>query len=168
MSETLAATVKLTVNATLTGDADLGNRVYNLPFSKTHSLTHGAGLNQANTVWSDTREIAASTTEDLDLYGGLTSALGTTLNFTRIKFIMISAATTNVNNVLIGGDAAGLAGWTGALNDLLVLRPGGMFALSAPDATAYAVTQTTGDILQIANSSSGSSVFYDIIIIGTI
>ena len=35
-----------------------------------------------------------------------------------------------------------------------------------PDATAYAVTAGSADILQVANSSSGSTVTYDVIIVG--
>jgi len=43
-----------------------------------------------------------------------------------------------------------------------------MFAVYDPSAGGYAVTNSTGDILQIANSSSGTSVTYDIIVIGEV
>lgn len=168
MSETLTANVKVAVNATLTGDSDLGGRDYVLTYSKTLSFAHGTGADQANQIWTDTRQIAASTTEDLDLSGVLTSPLGTTLVFTKIKAIIIYAYSTNTNNVVVGGDANGLVNWVGNANDVINLRPGGFICLTAPDATAYAVTAATGDILQIANSSSGSVVDYDIIVIGVV
>ena len=35
------------------------------------------------------------------------------------------------------------------------------------DSAGYAVTATTADLLHVANSSSGTSVTYDVIVIGT-
>jgi len=43
-----------------------------------------------------------------------------------------------------------------------------MFCVVAPNATGYALTATTADLLQITNSSSGTGVTYDIIIVGTV
>ncbi len=168
MSETLTATVKGAITADLIGDNDLGSRDYGLAYAKTLSFAHGTGANQANQIWTDQRTLTASSTENLDLYGSLVSPLGTTLNFTKIKAIMVYAASTNINNVLVGGGTAGMANWVGNINDIVVVRPGGFFMIAAPDATAYAVTDTTADILKIANSSSGTSVVYDIIIIGVV
>jgi len=50
----------------------------------------------------------------------------------------------------------------------LTLRPGAFVAVGtgAADATGYAVTATTADLLKIANSGAGTSVTYDIHIIG--
>lgn len=168
MAETFTGTIKVATNGTLVNSADIGSSTYSVNYNKSYALTNGTGADQANMIWTDTRTLAASTTEDLDLYGSLVSTFNTTLNFTRIKGIIISAAAGNTNNVLVGGDSAGLAGWVGNVNDLIVVRPGGTFCLIATDATSYAVTNTTADILQIANSSSGSSVTYDIILIGCV
>ncbi len=168
MAETFTGTVKIACTGTLANTADIGSSTYVLNYSKSYPLTNGTGADMANMIWTDTRTIAASTTEDLDLYGSLTSTFNTTLNFTKIRGIIISAAATNTNNVVVGGDANGLAGWIGNVNDLINVRPGGTFAIMANDATAYPVTNTTGDILQIANSSSGTGVTYDIIIVGCV
>ena len=168
MSETLTASVKLTVNASLVGTSDLGQRSYDLPYSKTISFSHGTGANQANQIWTDTRTLSASTAEDLDLYGVLTSPLGTTLNFTKIKASIVTTAAGNTNNVVIGGDSAALLGFVGDASDTIIVRPGGFIAIGCSDATAYGVTATTGDILQVANSSSGTSVTYTIIVIGVV
>ncbi len=168
MAETFTGLIKVAVAGTLTNSADIGSSSYIVNYSKSYPLTNGTGADMANMIWTDTRTIAASTTEDLDLYGVLTSTFNTTLNFTKIKGIIVSAAAGNTNNVVIGGDANGLAGWIGNVNDVVNVRPGGTFALIANDATAYPVTTSTGDILQIANSSSGTSVTYDILIIGCV
>ena len=51
----------------------------------------------------------------------------------------------------------------------MVVRPGATFAVFAgqADSAGYAVTATTADLLHVANSSSGTSVTYDVIVIGT-
>ena len=53
-----------------------------------------------------------------------------------------------------------------AASDGLDVKPGGCFLWLAPDATGVAVTAGTGDLINIANSSSGTSVTYDVVIIG--
>lgn len=169
MATTFNGSVKLSVSGILAGDIDIGSLNQNIAYAKTHTITNGTSTDNANMIWLDTRTITASGTDDLDLAGVLTNAFGATITFTRIKGIIISAASGNTNNVVVGGDAtAALINWVGAANDVINVRPGGTFMLMAPDATSYAVTATTGDILQIANSSSGTSVTYDIILIGTV
>lgn len=168
MAESVTGNIKISANFALAGTVDLGNTAYQLNYSQTHTFTNGTGAAAVNNIWSDTRTIAASTTEDLDLAGGVVNAFGTTLTFTKIKGIIIHAASGNTNNVVVGGDTNGLIGWVGASNDLINIRPGGTFALIDPGAGGYTVTATTGDILQVANSSSGSSVSYDIVIIGCV
>ena len=83
----------------------------------------------------------------------------------KVKAIMVIAAAGNTNDVHVGGDANGLAGLFGNVNDLIVVKPGGAFLWAAPSG-GLTVTAGTGDILQVANSSSGSSVTYSIVIIG--
>jgi hypothetical protein len=54
-----------------------------------------------------------------------------------------------------------------AAGDGIALRPGATFVWISPDATGVTVTAGTGDLLNIANSGAGTSVTYDVIIIGT-
>jgi len=169
MAQTFSGSVKLALAGTFTGDNDLSTVAQAINYSKNYSFTNGTAADQANMIFMDQRTIAASGTDDLDLYGGLTNTYGTTINFTSIKGIIVYAAATNTNNVVIGGDAsAAFINWVGAANDVINVKPGGMFALIDPNANGYAVTATTGDILQIANSSSGTSVTYDIILLGEV
>lgn len=168
MATTFSGSFKVTANGTLTSSADLTTDTSVLSYSKSYTISDGTGADQANMVWSDTRTLTASSTEDLDLAGSLTNAFGSTLTFTKIKGIIVEAASANTNNVLVGGDANGLAGWVGNVADYIVVRPGGVFSIYAPDSTAYAVTGGTGDILQIANSAGSTSVTYNIVIIGCV
>ena len=169
MATTLTGSVKVVAALDLVSGIDIGTLSQAIRYTQTHTITNGTGLDAANEVWADTRTLTASSTENLDLAGSLTDAFGATLTFTRIKGIIITAAVANTNNVLVGGAASNaFSTFVSDATDVIVVRPGGTLCLMAPDATSYAVTASTGDTLKIANSSSGTSVTYDIILIGTV
>lgn len=156
--------------ADLTTARDLVSAVAPLNYRNRVSLASGTGAGQADLIFSDTRTVNASSNDDLDLAGGLTDAHGATLTFAKIKGLIVTAAAGNTNNVLVGGDATStFLTWVVAEPDAVILRPGASFALFAgvADATGYAVTASTGDLLRISNSGAGTSVTYDIVIIGT-
>lgn len=166
---TFSGTLKVLVDALLEETVDIGTVKHSITFGPQNTLTDGTGADQAKQIFTDQRTLAASASENLDMAGVLANAFGTTLTFTKIRAIIIRAASTNTNNVLVGGHAtAALVGWVSDATDVVVVRPGGIFVITAPDATGIAVTATTADMLKIANSSSGSSVVYDIVIIGTV
>ncbi len=133
------------------------------------ALANGTGAGQADRLFADTRTLSASGTEDLDLAGSLADAFGTAQVFARIKAIAIRAAAGNTNNVLVSRPASnGLASLFSAAGDQLILRPGTLFLVAAgvDDATGYAVTAGTGDLLTITNSAGSTTVEYDIAVIG--
>ncbi|MFC8583294.1 hypothetical protein ACFUGD_01775 [Streptomyces sp. NPDC057217] len=147
-----------------------GKATFPFGLSRSVSLADGTGAGKADRVWTATRTLAASASEDLDLAGVLTDAFGATVSFAKIKALMVSAAPGNVNNVIVGGASSnGFITWVGGATHTVTVRPGGALALMAgdADATGYAVTAATGDLLKIANSGSGTSVTYSIAIIGT-
>jgi hypothetical protein len=164
----LSTTVRASISARQTSALDLGSAAASISAADEVSYADGAGAGQANRAWQDTRTLAASATEDLDLAGTLTDAFGATVTFARVKAIRIKAAPDNTNNVVVG--AASSNAWASLLNatGTLTLRPGAFveLAVSEADATGYAVTAGTGDLLKVANSGAGSSVSYDIVIIG--
>jgi hypothetical protein len=169
MTQKFSGNLKLSLAGTFSGANDLSTLAQAINYSKSYNLTNGTGANQANMIFMDQRTLAASTAEDLDLAGSLTNAYGTTITFTSIKGIIVYASPANTNDVLIGGDAsAAFVNWVANSSDIIVVKPGGLFALVNPQANGYAVTATTGDLLQIANSSSGTPVTYDIILLGEV
>ena len=131
-------------------------------------LADGTAVGQADLVFSDQRQLAASTSEDLDLAGVLLDGFGTALTFVRVKALYVAAAAANTNDVVIGGASGNQ--WATLLNTTgtVTLRPGAsmMFTAGVGDATGWAVTAGTGDLLQVENSAGGSTVDYDIVIIG--
>lgn len=163
---TLNATVTAQIVADLTSALDLVTASAPLSYRHRTTLTSGTGLGAADMVWSDTRTINASSNEDLDLAGSLTGPLGTTLTFARIKGLLVAAASGNTNNVRVTRPASNGVPLFLAASDGIDVKPGGCLLWFAPDATGVAVTAGTGDLINIANSSSGTSVTYDVVIIG--
>lgn len=166
---TLSATsLAVSAYAELSTALDLGSGKAPQGLSRSLALSNGTGAGQADRVWSDRRTLAASANEDLDLAGVLLDAFGAAITFARIKGLVIAAAKGNTNNVVVGAAAsnpwATLLGTTGTIT----LRPGAFLAVGtgAADATGYAVTASTGDLLRIANSGAGTPVTYDVLLIG--
>lgn len=166
---TLTSRLTLAASASQVSSLDLGVAQAQLAKSYIADLASGTAAGQADKIFHDTRTLAASANEDLDLAGALTDALGGSLTFVRIKGLVVAAAAGNTNNVVVGGAASnGFITWVGAATHTVTLRPGAVMALMAgsADATGYVVTAATGDLLRVANSSSGSTVTYDIVVLG--
>lgn len=130
-------------------------------------LSSGTGSGAVDLMYIDQRTLGASANETIDISGGITDPFGTTLNFVTVKGIFIKASTGNTNNVLFKPAASNsFLGPFNAAADQVSIPPGGCFLVTAP-ATGWAVTAGSGDDIYLANSGAGSSVTYDIHIIGT-
>jgi len=164
----MSTQVFLSVSAFLSNtSADLAVPFANPQFQSQVNLDTGTGLNQADKIWADSNTLTASSTTDIDLAGALTDLLGQALTFVRVKGIFLRAAVGNVNNVVLGGAAATqFVGPFGATTHTVACRPGGFLAFIAPDATGWTVGAGASDLLRVGNSGAGSSVSYDIMIIG--
>lgn len=163
----LTTTVNLSISGTQTNALDLGTAALPFSLSSNYSLTSGTAAGQADRVFTDTRTLGASATEDLDLAGVLTDAFGAVITFAKIKAIAIKAAAANTNNVNVSRPA----GATGvpiflAISDGFLIPPGYTFFWGG-SGTGVTVTAGTGDLITITNSAGGTSVTYDVVIIGT-
>ncbi len=156
--------VSISINATQVGTADLGNPSVKVAIAELLQFTAGnAALGTADVMFKDTRTLAASGTENLDLTGVLTDAFGATVANAEIIAIYVKAAAANTNSVVIGNVASGFVGPLGATGTYTVL-PGDFFL--ATSRAGWAVTASSADLLKIANSAGGTSVTYDIVVIG--
>jgi hypothetical protein len=166
----LDTNISLALRATLTGAAGQAQPQQPLNLSRLLVLSSGVAAGQADRLWAPpTRTLIASANEDLDLAGVLTDAFGATLTIARVKALYIAAAAGNTNNVVVGAAAANP--WAALLSatGTVTLRPGAfvLVGTSTVDATGYAVTAGTGDLLRVTNSAGVTSVSYDIAVIGT-
>lgn len=161
----LTGRIILDIALTLTNPSDLSTPHDELKRRYAQDWQNGAGANQANMMWHDRRQLAASATEQLDLSGVLTRAFGGSLTLTKVKTIIIHALASNVNAVRITRPANGIELFLAA-GDGLDLPPGGLFVYQAPNAAGIAVTDATADLLSIANAGAGSAVDYEIVVVG--
>jgi hypothetical protein len=161
----LTTTLKASIAGSHTSPLDLGTAEFpfNVAFSK--ALADGTAADQSDRIFTDTRTISASATDSLDLSGALTNAFGT-VTFARIKAVLVKASASNTNNVNVTRPASNGVPLFLAASDGIAVRPGGCFMWVAPDVTGVAVTAGTGDLLDIVNSAGGTSVVYDIVVIG--
>jgi hypothetical protein len=160
----VAAEISLHISAKETGTGDLGTPAMLAKIEKLLSFTPGTAADgQANILFSDERTLAASATEDLDLAGALTSAIGTAIAAAEIVFIYVEAASGNTNDVQVTRPAANGVPIFMAAGDGVALKPGDFFCLSNDD--GYTVTAATGDLLTFTNSAAGTAVTYKVLII---
>jgi hypothetical protein len=162
----VTATLEVSVQAQLDGTADIGTPTINSSALRVLKFIPGNDtVGKADVMWSDSRTLTASSSENLDLTGSLTGMLGGTVAMAEVCAIYVEAASTNTNSVVIGGAASnGFLGPFGGATHTLSLAPGEFTLLSSQN--GWAVTAGTGDLLKVANSGAGTSVTYNIIIIG--
>lgn len=161
----LTAELRVKFAAQQSGGNDFGGPSFAPTIEKILQFAYGTGADQADILWADERTIGASSSEDLDLAGVLTDAFGATVAAAELVMILIVAAAANTNNVVVG-DATSPIPLFGGTNPTFAVKPGGVFLAAAP-AAAGLLTVGAGstDDLKIANSSSGSSVTYQIAIL---
>jgi hypothetical protein len=162
----LNSSVKVSVEAVLDVAADIGTARHNVAEAFETILKDGTAINQANQLFTDKRNVALSTTDTLDLAGTLVNNLGQTVTLTKVKGLIIKSAAANGSTLTVGGNVNAFADWLGAATHTVKIRPGGVLCLMAPDATAYAVTAGTGDLLDITNDDGAAAADYDIVVIG--
>ena len=128
---------------------------------------NGTSAGQVDAIYSKRLTIADSgTPTDIDLSGSLTDPFGDTVTFAEVHLLFVRNNST-ANILSVGGDAAAVSTIFGNANDIVKVRPGGWVCLAcgSSDATGYAVTNTTADVLQFA-ISAGTNETCDVIVAG--
>jgi hypothetical protein len=155
------------IDSLLLNALDLDTATDPLIINQQLALSNGTASGNASQQWHDTRSLAGSASENLDLAGALTNAFGVTLTFTKIKLIYVKASSANnaANLVQVQRATSNGVPLFLAATDGLQLNPGGVFLFYDP--VGVTVTAATGDILTVTNSAGTNTVSYDIVIIGT-
>jgi len=161
----VTARIQVGIKVDHTGTMDLSTPKDPLNYSLSKTFANGTGADEVDTVFHDTRTLTTGASENLDLAGSLTDGFGSTITFAIVKAIFIYNKST-ARILTVGGAASNqFINWVGDTTDVIKIRPGGFVLLVTPDATGYAVTAGTGDLLKILNDA-GSSCDYDIVILG--
>lgn len=158
--------IEVTIAAKLTGAADLGNPVAPVSVDKIIDIAPGTdALGKADILWADTRTLAASATENLDLAGAIAGLLGSTITAAEVTAIYIEADAGNTNDVLFFGAASNaFNGLLSGTTPKLAVGPGD--CVLHTNRKGVAVTAGTGDILLVGNGGAGTGVTYTIVIFG--
>lgn len=160
----LTVSLQVSVNVKATKNGDLGNAVSSPTFNHNESIKFGTGSSLANTEWTDSRTLAA-TSESLDMSGTLVNEFGETLTLSKIKGIIIENLATTAGYVLkVGGAASNaLLGIVADATDKIQIGPGGVLVLTSP-VDGFTVTGATGDLLKI--DAGSNAINYKILIWG--
>jgi hypothetical protein len=164
MSVALELMMRLAGELTSAGDGGIARLA--ISEGSSVNLDNGTGLNQANAIYIDDFNIAASGSQNYDVSGTLTDRLGNLLVFTAIKAIMLISDPTNVNSVIYGNVTNGFVGPLSAATVSVTVPPGGFMLLSNPSAAGWPVTAATADLLKLANSGAGTAVTGTIVVVG--
>jgi hypothetical protein len=163
----LTTRVQVHLHATQTVAADLSSADSVLNLQSILNLANGTGANQANVIWSDTRSLGPSASEDIDLIGGgLVDPFGVAVAPSKLRVIMISSASSNLNDMTLFGDALGPA-FLNTAATTVTLKPGGVFLLTDPSAAGIAIGAGATDIIQIANAAGVNTISYSIVVVGS-
>jgi hypothetical protein len=167
MATTLKTTVTAQIDAVFKNLLDLGTPTDTFSKKTQIMLTNGTAANTADLMYHDQVTLAASDTADLDLAASLGTPLGTSAVFVEVRAILVSAAAANTNNVNVTRPASTGVPLFLAASDGIAVPPGGVFLWSCPADGKVTVGAGTADLLTFTNSSSGTSVTYDVVIVGT-
>lgn len=166
MTAGVEASIAVNLRATLSGSNDLGTPRAPALVEFLQNFSPGTdAITKANIMFADTRTLAASGTENLDVSGALTDALGATVTAAEVVAIWIEASSANTNNVVVFGAASNaFNGPLSGTTPKITLQPGNGCLLVCKQ--GWGVTAGTGDIILVSNSGSGTGVDYTIVLVG--
>lgn len=172
MAKTLTSKFEIKINTTLLDTGDLGNTQDLIQSITTLAdLSNGTGINAANAIFHDTRTLASTVTENIDIYdfAGTRDPVGDVYTLARVKVLYVrNKATTAGENLEIGGEGSAAA-WNTPFDasdtGKVMIGPGGCLMLINPSAAGWTVTDASNHLLKIENAGAGS-IDYDLIIIG--
>lgn len=155
--------VRLTATANKAEPVGAASQQVNEAFAL--ALAAGIGIGKSDIMFTKAINIAASGSATIDLVGSLVDAFGATVNFADIQIVYLEADATNVNKIVMGNGATNP--WVGPFDagaDTIAVKPGGCLLWADPE--GWPVVATTGDLLKLANSSSGTAVTGKLVLVG--
>lgn len=162
----LAAEILVRLKARQKGGNDYGSGgIFEPTIEEILQFADGTGVNQADIAFFDERSINASSNDDLDLAGALSSAFGATIAAAELVALLVvnkpkdPAASPNVSDLTIGVGTNPVTGFLGGTNPTIgPIKPGGFVFLGSPHASGLgAVSGGSADVLRIANGSGGTA-----------
>lgn len=128
------------------------------------AFASGTADYQSDILWADERTLTTGATEDLDLFGILSTAFGATVSAVEVTAVAIASKrnASNTTNLTVGNATAPAQLWFGSATHTAVIQPEGRLLHCAPK-SGWTITPTTGDVLKIANAAGASHVYQIVI-----
>jgi len=169
MADTLTSQIKASLNWLFQESLDLATVADDAKLEYDKSFADGTAADQADKVWHDSRTLGVGANDDLDLNALANTIFGSTvtINFAKVKAILIvNTATTAGEDLTVGGAAAQeWTAWVGAAGDKVRI-PADSCLLITNRKNGWTVTNGASDTLRITNAGTGS-ITYKIAILGT-
>lgn len=161
----VTAEISFRMNIRQTGTNDLLSLPATAAIAELVQFEEGTNtVGKADILFADTRTLAASATENIDLSGALTDAFGASIVAAELVAIYVKASAANTNNVNVTRPASNGVPIFLAAGDGVSIQPGEWFEFVSQK--GIAVTAATGDLITITNAAGSTSVTYNIIVIG--
>src|SRR5262245_55753010 len=124
------------------------------------SVATGVAAGQYDRFLIDTRSVAASSNDDVDIVGVLNDSFGATVTLVKMKLILILAALSNVSLLTVSRQQAspGLLWLTGTTPGFAPIGAGGFVGWADP-ATGVTSTAATADLIRVANGAGGTATY---------
>lgn len=159
------ATIDLHILAKQVGATALGTPGILVDIEAQRDFSEGtASIDQTNVLYQATHTLAASAGEDLDIAGALQDALGATIAAAEITAVYVGAHGANTNDIAVTRPASNGVALFALASGGVNVGPGDFFLLTSRK--GIAVTAGTGDLIHVANGGAGTSVTYDVVVIG--
>jgi hypothetical protein len=153
--------------STLTAVSGLGTASFPYDVQDDNTYTNGTGANQCDLAANITYTITTGATQNLDLAGAISTALGVVVTMVKLKVLYIKSRSTNTTNITVSRPAAnGVVVFGAASGALAPIEPGGRVMWESPGAAGVAVVAATGDLIAITNAA-GASAVVDVYVAGT-
>lgn len=166
MADTLSVDLDFILRAVWKDAQDFGNIVDSPTLNLDDTLADGIGLDQADIIWHDERTVTAAA-ETLDLTALTRTVFGdtATLNFVKVKGLVIKNKSTTAGENLTVGNAAtnGWTGWTNPATATIAIGPNAWQGFWEPNLAGRAVSGTNKS-LKI--DPGAATIVYRIFILG--
>jgi hypothetical protein len=172
MAQTLTSKLRILASWDFSDDGAGGGTTKNassLDLSLSLGSGTGAGSNNKILARLNGFTITAGSSVDVDLAGVVADFVGASITMTKVKVIAVklAEATNQASSILIGSKGTnGFATWLGGTNHAVRVRKGGGFGIGCTDATGYAVTAGTGDLMTLTNEDTANAATYQLIVAG--
>lgn len=163
MADTLTAHIEAALSLVFTKDLAIKDVPDKPSLNIALDFTDGTGAGAVNKYLVANYTPAGSGTQDVDLAGGSTDRFGSAITFARLKAIIVESndASSEGTHLLMGAGSNPIVTPWGTSGDQIRIRAGGFLLLGvgSDDATGYAVTAATADILRFTNEGAGAADF---------